>query len=191
MPVEATVVEQLQAYAELLRRGNRATRLLGSTEAPALVAHLLDALALLRLPLPEIPWVDVGSGAGLPGIPLALARPRAGCVLLEPRSRRAAFLELCLRRLPLTGIEVICARLGATALGPGRLALGRAVAPLETFAEMVAAAGFEAAVLQTTPEVVVALPEPWVVLAEDRPPMPGRPRRNLLVGPRQLSSRRV
>lgn len=55
---------------------------------------------------PPGPAVDVGSGAGLPGIPLAIADPGRSWVLLEPRRRRAAFLEEVVRDLDLAHVEV-------------------------------------------------------------------------------------
>lgn len=65
--------------------------------------HIADSLRLTPL-LDEVPGgacVDVGSGAGLPGIPLAIARPERGWRLLEPRARRAGFLEEVVRALDL------------------------------------------------------------------------------------------
>jgi 16S rRNA (guanine527-N7)-methyltransferase len=54
--------------------------------------------------------VDVGSGAGLPGIPLALARPDLTVTLLEPLARRVAFLTECVRRLGLERVTVVRGR---------------------------------------------------------------------------------
>ena len=65
--------------------------------------HIADSLRLAPLidDLPEGPCIDVGSGAGLPGIPLAIARPERHWRLLEPRTRRAGFLEEVVRSLGL------------------------------------------------------------------------------------------
>ncbi len=70
--------------------------------------HIADSLRLAPLldELPEGPCIDVGSGAGVPGIPLAIARPDRRWRLLEPRARRAGFLEEVVRSLDLT-CEVI------------------------------------------------------------------------------------
>lgn len=54
--------------------------------------------------------VDVGSGAGFPGIPMAIARPDSSFTLLEPRERRAAFLAASARELGLQNLEVLCSR---------------------------------------------------------------------------------
>jgi 16S rRNA (guanine527-N7)-methyltransferase len=82
--------------------------------------------------------VDVGSGAGLPGIPLALARPDLTVALLEPLARRVTFLDEVVDRLGLTNVTVVR---GRAEEGPARRELGgadvvtaRAVAPLEKLA---------------------------------------------------------
>lgn len=96
------------------------------------VEDSLRALPLLRS-LPTGPCIDVGSGAGLPGIPLAMADPDHDWRLLEPRRRRAAFLEEAVRQLQLP-CEVIVATAEAAAKDPRLggthvLAVGRALAP--------------------------------------------------------------
>ncbi len=80
---------------------------------------------------PAGPAVDVGSGAGLPGIPLAIADPGRQWVLLEPRKRRAAFLEETVRDLELSNVEVVVATAEEVAAGPRRFAVAtaRALAP--------------------------------------------------------------
>jgi len=65
--------------------------------------HILDALAGAPLLEGEGRLLDIGSGAGLPGVPLLVARPRWGGVLLEPRQKRWAFLRTVVREL---GLEV-------------------------------------------------------------------------------------
>jgi 16S rRNA (guanine527-N7)-methyltransferase len=74
--------------------------------------HTSDSLlfALVRRPMPEDAWVDVGSGAGFPGLVLACCFPDARFTLVEPQRRRAGFLELQLHQLGLTNAEVLAAR---------------------------------------------------------------------------------
>jgi len=74
--------------------------------------HTADSLlfALVRRPMPEDAWVDVGSGAGFPGLVLACCFPDARFTLVEPQRRRAGFLELQLHQLGLTNAEVLAAR---------------------------------------------------------------------------------
>ena len=66
--------------------------------------HVEDCLRATPLldEIPEGPCIDIGSGAGLPGIPLAIVRPERAWTLLEPRRRRAAFLEEVVRELGLS-----------------------------------------------------------------------------------------
>lgn len=75
--------------------------------------HVFDSLTLLQV-LAELPegatLVDVGTGAGFPGIPLAITRPDMHVTLLEATKKKADFLHLCARRLSLPNVEVVQAR---------------------------------------------------------------------------------
>jgi len=92
--------------------------------------HVDDALAALDL-VTGGPVVDVGSGGGSPGIPLAAARPELPFVLLEATAKKCAFLRRWAGELP--NAEVVCARAEEHAAGQGRdayaTALARALAP--------------------------------------------------------------
>ncbi len=92
--------------------------------------HIPECLALARL-LPDGParLVDVGSGAGLPGLVVALARPDLEVTLVEATRKKAAFLEQTARLL-LAPVTVVPGRLEELELGPFDLATARAVAPL-------------------------------------------------------------
>jgi len=99
-------------YLDLLRKWNKAQRLIGS-DAPAwIVEHLfLDSLLFLHvLPLDVASIVDLGSGAGIPGIPLKIVKPALDVRLVESRGRRASFLSAAIRELGLTGIAVVHGR---------------------------------------------------------------------------------
>ena len=92
---------KLEAYLTELARWGARTNLVGSLERAALETHLDDALA-------AAPWlvggwraVDLGSGAGLPGVPLAIARPDVAITLVEIRERRVHFLRHAVRTLEL------------------------------------------------------------------------------------------
>jgi 16S rRNA (guanine527-N7)-methyltransferase len=88
--------------------------------------HLLDSLrAVSALPDGPVRGIDLGSGAGLPGIPLAIARPDVQVRLTETRSRRIAFLELAAEQLGLANVTVHGAR-AETAPGPVEVCLARA-----------------------------------------------------------------
>ena len=101
--VAADLAERLAAYGALLLEANRKVNLTGAKDAGALVSHLLDALTLAGDVTESL--VDVGSGGGLPGIPLALATG-ARVVLVEPIIKKAAFLERALADLGLAGAVV-------------------------------------------------------------------------------------
>lgn len=102
--------DRLAAYAALAVKWGRITNLSGATTAAGFIAdHLLDCLAVVpHLPTGQV--VDVGSGAGLPGIVIAVMRPAASVTLLEPRARRARFLTQCAIELELDGVEIVAAR---------------------------------------------------------------------------------
>ncbi len=105
--------DQLRRYAESLHAWNQRIRLTGATSVEAILAeHVADALPLLPH-LPERPFrvLDVGSGAGLPGIPIAILRPDARVTLLEPNGKKHAFLRAMIRELPLPNTEALRARL--------------------------------------------------------------------------------
>ena len=96
--------ESLRAYAALVREWAPRLDLVSPRDLERFEErHVEDSLRAAPLldELPDGPCVDVGSGAGLPGIPLAIARPDRRWTLLEPRQRRAAFLEEAVRKLGL------------------------------------------------------------------------------------------
>lgn len=95
-------LERLVRYAELLERWSRRHNLVSYRDRDELVhRHLVDALAGRELLVGSGCLLDVGSGAGLPGVPLLLSRPAWRGVLLEPRQKRWAFLRLVVRELGL------------------------------------------------------------------------------------------
>jgi 16S rRNA (guanine527-N7)-methyltransferase len=106
--------DTLIAYAWGVMDYNRQTNLTGARDVEAFVSEqVLDSLSVLRVVELSDPVVDIGSGAGLPGIPLAIARPQNCFVLIEPRAKRAHFLEEVTRRLGLHNVAVV----KASALG--------------------------------------------------------------------------
>ena len=98
----------LDDYEELLRDLAIPRGMIASADRQQLrVRHILDSLrAAPYLEADAGPVVDLGSGAGLPGIPVAIARPDLTLILSEPRQARAAFLELVVEKLGLDGVEV-------------------------------------------------------------------------------------
>ncbi|HEX2049019.1 MAG TPA: 16S rRNA (guanine(527)-N(7))-methyltransferase RsmG [Actinomycetota bacterium] len=103
---------RLADYAALVRRHSSRLDLVSDRDLDRFEErHVADSLRALRLvdAAPDGVAADVGSGAGLPGIPLAIARPERRWRLFEPRRRRAAFLEEAVRALGLD-CEVVVAR---------------------------------------------------------------------------------
>ena len=127
-------VELAQRYAKLLATDGVTRGLIGPRETARLWdRHLLNCAVVAEL-LPERgELVDIGSGAGLPGIVLAMLRPSLHVVLLEPLLRRSVFLEECVSTLGLQNVTVVRSRAGdkAAARISADVATARAVAPLD------------------------------------------------------------
>jgi len=95
--------DRLTRYAELLERWSQRHNLVRYSSRRELVErHLLDSLAAVPFLGKNGRLLDVGSGAGLPGVPILAARPGWTGVLLEPRQKRWAFLRLVIRELGLS-----------------------------------------------------------------------------------------
>jgi 16S rRNA (guanine527-N7)-methyltransferase len=101
---------RLARYLEEIARFGARMNLVGSTDARALAIHVEDSLAAITQLPTGTRVVDLGSGAGFPGIPIALERPDLVVTLVEGRERRVAFLRHAVRTLGL-GCEVRRARL--------------------------------------------------------------------------------
>jgi 16S rRNA (guanine527-N7)-methyltransferase len=107
-------VEQLQAYQDLLASTGVEWGLIGPREIDRLwERHIDNSLAVTEdhecLPL-SATVVDVGSGAGLPGLVWAIARPDLEVTLVEPLERRTRFLHLAIEELGLTNVRVVRGR---------------------------------------------------------------------------------
>ena len=122
-----------EAYAALLADDGVVRGLIGPREAPRLwERHLVNCALLAEAIEPDVDVCDIGSGAGLPGLVLAIARPDLRVTLVEPLLRRTRFLDEVVERLGLTNVEVVRAR--AEELHGTRefsVVTSRAVAPLE------------------------------------------------------------
>ncbi|MCA9522303.1 MAG: 16S rRNA (guanine(527)-N(7))-methyltransferase RsmG [Myxococcales bacterium] len=127
IPLDGALVDALLRFLGLLEQWNRTFNLVGpaSIEEWA-VRHLLDSLAILRRIDLVGRLLDVGSGAGLPGVPLALARPSLDVSLNEPNRKRQSFLRRSIAELGLTNARVEGERL-ATLSGRYDFLVARAV----------------------------------------------------------------
>jgi len=122
-------------YAELLVGPGIDRGLIGPREGERLWdRHLLNCAVLAEGIAPNASVVDVGSGAGLPGLVLALARPDLRVVLVEPLERRAAFLREATELLRLDHVRVARIRAEDFDGPPADVVTARAVAPLDRLA---------------------------------------------------------
>ncbi len=128
---------QAVRYAELLAHAGVERGLIGPREVPRLwERHLLNCAVLSEVVPQNTTVCDVGSGAGLPGIPLALARPDLKITLLEPLLRRTNFLQEAVELLGLDHVTVVRGR-AEEVMGkvePVHVVTARAVAPLDRLA---------------------------------------------------------
>ncbi len=111
LTLDAGALDRLARFVDLLNLWNARFRLTGDRD-PALVVrkHVVDALAFAAHAAHAGPVVDIGSGAGFPGIPTACVRPALDVVLIESRRRPASFLAEVVRVLPLPAVRVVHAR---------------------------------------------------------------------------------
>lgn len=137
--------DNLLHYCRLLQDYNEHTNLVAKSELPILLKeHLLDALKLLPFisGFPESRLIDVGSGAGFPGMVLAIANPQLNVVLLDSIGKKCRFLELVAVELGLQPrLKVVCERAEVLAHRKGEresydFATARAVGALPVVAEL-------------------------------------------------------
>jgi 16S rRNA (guanine527-N7)-methyltransferase len=131
-----TELPRAEQYAGLLIGVGTERGIVGPAEAARIWdRHLLNCGVIARLLPAACSIVDIGSGAGLPGVVLAMLRPDSRVTLLEPMARRVTFLEECAAELALSNVEVVRGRAEELA---GKLAAdvvtSRAVAPLDKVA---------------------------------------------------------
>lgn len=105
--LDATAFERLWTYHELLRKRNHdrdLTRIVAFRSM--VIKHYIDCMLVGTLVELPSPLLDVGSGAGFPGVPLAIQNPSLHIVLAEPRPRRVEFLQEVVAALELPAVEV-------------------------------------------------------------------------------------
>ena len=119
-------------YAQKLANDSDELGLLGPRELDKIWSrHILNSAVVAELVKPGELVVDVGSGAGLPGIPMAIAAPETDFVLIEPMDRRASWLQEVVDELDLQNVEVVRARAEEVEGGQFEVVTARAVAALD------------------------------------------------------------
>jgi len=190
----AALAPPLLAYLDLLARWNRTYNLTAIRDPAEMVPkHLLDSLAMHAFLAPG-PLADLGTGPGLPGIPLAMARPDVQVTLVESNGKKARFLREAVRTLGLPNARVAESR--AEALdepGAYRQITARALATLtgilDVGGHLLAPDGVLLAMkAATTDDEGAVLPSGWTVQAVHPLLVPGLDaRRELVVVGRALS----
>lgn len=111
LAIPAGAVARMAAHIELVSKWNRVHNLTAVREADQMVVlHVLDSLSLLPHLGDARSVLDVGTGAGFPGIPLAIARPHLQVTLLDSSRKKCTFLEQARAELRLANITVACER---------------------------------------------------------------------------------
>src|SRR5438874_3402228 len=126
-------LQQLSEYLDLLLKWNARTNLTAVREPEAIVTrHFGESLFLARHVSGEAAHIalDIGSGAGFPGIPLKIYAPQLAVTLIESQNKKATFLNEVIRKVTLTGINVFPGRAEDSGLRAGLVTL-RAVEKFE------------------------------------------------------------
>jgi len=146
--LNARQVKQFELYYQELIEWNKKINLTAITDYSSVqVKHFLDSLTItLALPeeeveRPDFNIIDIGTGAGFPGVPLKILFPQPRLVLIEPTTKKTAFLHHIISKLEIENVEVLNSRAEEAAHLPlyreqFALVLSRAVALLPTLAEL-------------------------------------------------------
>ncbi len=173
---------KLAAYLDLLAKWNRVYNLTAIRDRARMESHHVDdTLAVLPfLPAKDAcRLLDIGSGGGIPGIPLAIARPRWSAVLLDANAKKAAFLQQAAIELDLANVRVVASRI-EDFHDDARfdVVVSRAFAELAPFARLalphVADDGIIVAMKGTYPrDEIAALPDDVAVISTPALDVPG------------------
>ena len=178
--LETSLADPLLAYLALLARWNQTYNLTAIRDPREMLGkHLLDSLAMHAHLVGIERLADLGTGAGLPGIPLAIARPGLRVTLVESNGKKARFLREAVRQLQLGNVDVAESRIEAFDAPAAFDAItARALATLPLIIELgghlIAPQGRLLAMKGVLPEdEIAALPAGWQVLAVHPLRVPG------------------
>jgi len=132
-------LQQCQDYMDLIQKWNKAYNLVGTSDTQTLITkHLLDSLAISPY-IQQSPVLDVGSGAGLPGIPLAIALPHVSFTLCDSNGKKARFMRQSVIELGLENVMVEHGRIEAySSRQTAMIVMSRAFAPAQEALEILA-----------------------------------------------------
>jgi 16S rRNA (guanine527-N7)-methyltransferase len=130
-------IDQARSFAQTLAGDSDELGLLGPRELDKLWSrHILNSAVVAELVRPGDKVADVGSGAGLPGIPMAIARPDAQFVLIEPMERRSTWMLEVVEDLGLKNVRVLRSRAEDVTEQDFDIVTARAVAALDKLLKM-------------------------------------------------------
>ena len=130
-------IDQARSFAQTLAGDSDELGLLGPRELDKLWSrHILNSAVVAELVRPGAKVADVGSGAGLPGIPMAIARPGAEFVLIEPMERRSNWMLEVVEHLGLKNVRVLRSRAEDVTEQDFDIVTARAVAALDKLLKM-------------------------------------------------------
>lgn len=127
---DGAVIDRLRAFTAMVIEENTRQNLISPASIPSIWSrHVVDSLQLVSL-VPSLgAWMDIGTGGGFPGLVVAIAR-NAPMTLVEPRRRRAEFLQHCAELLELTAVRVEACKVERVT-GTAAVISARAVATVE------------------------------------------------------------
>jgi len=129
--VSRETFDRLQGFIELLRDENERQNLVSASSLDQVWSrHIVDSVQLLRFATEQASWADLGSGAGFPGLMIALFHP-GEVTLVEQRKLRADFLQRAADVLGLGSVRILCANARQLRAGPFDVISARAFAPLD------------------------------------------------------------
>jgi 16S rRNA (guanine527-N7)-methyltransferase len=188
LTLSATQIDQLRAYLDVLLFWNRKLALVSQSDPRQIIdKHLADSLFAASYCVDGEPVVDLGSGAGFPGVVVAIARPASTVCLVESRGKKVSFLEQARRATGALNLSVCNARIETVSVDPEHrtryaVATARALANTNKLLQLAApllAAGGRVIALRAVNEDPNSAPSAAEIVPYDLPD--GTPRCLLIV----------
>ena len=135
---DAGLIQRMERFIAMLGEENSRQNLVSAESLKQVWArHIADSLQLIdHVPRETSPWLDLGTGAGFPGLVIAIALPETEVVMVESRKRRVEFLENVCAELGLSKARVIGSRLETTDSFNAAVISARAFAPLDKLIDL-------------------------------------------------------